>query len=538
MRIQSVPDPTGGLIQILREACATRGDRPWLTTPRESRTPAELWHEALGVAYGLRAAGVRSGDRVAIALGNGVQFLQAWFGTLAVGGTAVAINTGFLADEAAYVLRHCAAKAVVVDAATAPVIAAARASAPGLELVVGADGAAGPAPSADLRLSDLAGGPQLPEHEVHHAMTDEIAGVLYTSGTTGPPKGCMLGHDYHRIAAGAVVRHLNLDDSDVMLCVLPLFHMNAQTSSVTGSLLSGARLVLEDRFSVRRFWDVVRTHGVTEVNYLGIVSAALLKQPASPADRDHRLRVGFGAGMPQALHAEFERRFGFPMIEVFGMTETGLDMAVPLTGERRVGSGTMGPPVPGRSARLVADDGTLAPSGVPGHLQLRGVGLFRGYLDDPVATAEAFDGEWFRTGDVAVCDADGWYRYLDRSKDILRRAGENISSVEVESVLSSHPAVREAAVIGVEEQVVGQEVKAIVVLQPGQAGSAQILDDILRHCSERLAAFKVPLYIQALPELPRTASQKISKAQLRAGHGTAEGSYRREWRPVRTSRPQ
>lgn len=521
---------SGGLVEVLRHACRERGSQPWLTTPRHTRTPDEIWSEAARVAHGLQSEGLRPGDRVALVLGNGVEFLQAWFGVLMAGGTVVSINTGFLADEIGYVLKHCGARFAFVEPATESATRAAAATIDDCALVVSG---ARQVTTDDLTLETWLAGTEIGGDRIHLPVPEETAAVLYTSGTTGPPKGCRLGPDYHRHAAAAVVKHLDLGPADVMLCVLPLFHMNAQTSSVTGSLLSGAKLILEDRFSATRFWSIVHRFGVTEFNYLGIVSAALMKQSQSKTDRDHTLRVGFGAGMPPALHTAFEERFGFPMVEVFGMTETGLDMAVPLDGDRRTGSGTMGLPVPGRQARIMTPEGAPAPEGVPGELQLRGSGLFQGYLNDPPATAAAFQDGWFRTGDLAVRDEDGWYRYVDRLKDLVRRAGENISSAEVESILCAHHGVREAAVIGVAEDVVGQEVKAVLVLQPGYDSTPSLMEDILRHCAERLAAFKVPRYLEIVDTLPRTASQKISKAALRSQpHGTT-ADYERTWKPER-----
>lgn len=520
------------LAQKLAAVAEQRGDATWLVTPREDVTWEGAWLAVRRTAAALRERGVGPGDSVGVFCRNGAEFVQVWFAAQAVGATTVPVNTGFQAAEARYVLDHAGVELLVADATTLEVVRRARAVQPGLPrlrtvvVVDGTDAVEGD----ELDFTDFTDVHPLPHDEVHDAHGGETASVLYTSGTSGPPKGCLLGHDFFDFGARSVASQLELTQDDVMMCVLPLFHMNAQASSVSTSLHVGARLVLEDRFSARGFWPRVREHGVTAFSYLGIISAALAKLPPTPHDRDHRLRVAMGAGMPADLHAAFEERFGVAMLEVFGMTETCIDLATRLVPDRHVGRRSLGTVVPGKEARIVDDEGRPVPDGHPGHLQVRGEGLFQGYLHDPDTTAASFDGDWFRTGDLAVRDTDGWFYYVDRSKDIVRRAGENIGSVEVEAVLSAHPAVQTAAVIGVDDDVVGQEVKAVVVLQDGHEPSDDLLDEVLQHCARNLAAFKVPRYIQALPELPRTESLKIRKADLRRSHATPEGSYERAWR--------
>lgn len=515
---------------LLREAAEEAGHRQWLTTPRETRTFGQFWEEARTVAAALLDRGVRPGQRVGLFAGNGLEFLLGWFGTVLAGGVAVPVNAGFRAAEARYVLDHAEAVAVFVDASTVEVMREIRDQLPQVHTVVGIRTGE---EAGLLSMDDLLRYDPLGVDEVHRPRPDDIASILYTSGTTGHPKGCLLGHEYYRIGANAVADQLQLTDADVMMCVLPLFHMNAQVSSVTTSLTTRARLILEDRFSASRFWSVVRQHSVTEFSYLGVIPAALYKLPPDPADRDNTLRVGFGAGIPADIHAAFEERFGVAMLEVFGMTETGMDLATRLVPDRKVGTRTVGTVVPGKHVRIVDDNGVEVPPGQVGHLQVYGPGLFRGYFKDPEATAQAFDGPWFRTGDLAMRDEDGWYYYVDRQKDIVRRAGENISSVEVEAVLTDHPAVANAAVIGVPDDVVGQEVKALLILQDGYSATPELFEEILQHCAQRLAAFKVPRFLQVLDEFPRTGSQKIQKSELRKRYGTAQASYERTWRPDR-----
>lgn len=521
------------LAQEMRDRARQHGSAIWLTTPREEVSWSQTWDGVRRTATAMRRAGVQPGDRVGIFCRNGVEFVQAWLAAQAIGATTVPVNTGFQTGEARYVLGHAGVRLLVADTDTVDVVRRARDDLARLEVVVVVGGEA----DEELEVGEVAFAAftdvsPLAESAVHEPAAGETASILYTSGTSGPPKGCLLGHDFFDFGARSVADQLELTDADVLLCVLPLFHMNAQASSVATSLRVGARLVLEDRFSARGFWPKVREQRVTAFSYLGIISAALAKLPPSPLDRDHHLRVAMGAGMPADLHADFEERFGVKMLEVFGMTETCIDTATRLVSDRHVGRRSLGTVVPGKQARIVDDEGRPVPDGRTGHLQVRGEGMFQGYLNDPQTTASSFDGDWFRTGDLAMRDADGWFYYVDRFKDIIRRAGENIGSVEVEAVLSGHPAVQSAAVIGVEDDVVGHEVKALVVLQDGYDESPALLDEILRHCATHLASFKVPRFLQVLPEFPRTESLKIRKADLRRSHASREETYERSWRKL------
>ena len=514
------------LTDLLAALEVERGDDTWVVAPDGEHTFASMWEVARRVAHGLRDRGVREGDVVALFLRNGVAFLEGWFGAVTLGAVAVPVNTGFKHDEARYVLEHSDAVVCVVDAATSPIVRALEGSLPNLKHVFDIDH------TGATPFEHLTGSPALEPEEVPRLAAEAPAGILYTSGTTGPPKGCLLGHDYYLEVPRSFASHLELTRDDVLLCVLPLFHMNAQTLSVLGSLTVGARLILEERFKASTFWDTVRTHRVTEINYLGVISSVLYKQPPTPHDRDHDVRVGFGAGIPAEIHEPFEQRFGFPMIEVFGMTETGFDLGVPLRGERRVGSRTIGKPVPGKEARVIAEDGGDASPDEPGDLVIRGPALFKGYYKDPDATREALtDDGWFRTGDLAKRGPDGWYYYVDRRKDLLRRAGENISSVEVETVIKRHPDVYEVAVIGAPDDVVGQEVMAVVVARPEVTPDGELAESIMRSCEERLSSFKVPRYVRFVEGLPRTRSEKIQKHHLRELYGMPDGAFERTWRP-------
>ena len=282
------------------------------------------------------------------------------------------------------------------------------------------------------------------------------------------------------------------------------------------ALLSGSTLVVLDRFHPSTFWRKVRDHRVTWFYCLGVMPKLMLNTPPSPLDRDHFVRRVVCSAIPRTDHAAIEARWGVPWYEAFGMTESGLDIAVELADhDETVGTGCIGTPMPGREVRVVDAQDRPVPAGMPGELVLRGVGLMDGYYRNPSATAGAFRNGWLHTGDVVRCDERGRFHYVSRMKDMIRRSGENIAAAEVEEVIMRHPGVRLAAVLAVEDELRGEEAMAYVV--PGDGVSQedvnpQTLSDF---CADRLARFKVPRYWKLRDDLPRTPSERIRKEALR-----------------------
>jgi crotonobetaine/carnitine-CoA ligase len=295
--------------------------------------------------------------------------------------------------------------------------------------------------------------------------------------------------------------------------------MNHLAITATAAILTANTLVLTDRFSPTRWWGEVSASGATVIHYLGIVAPTLLNQPESPADRAHAVRFGIGAGIEPQLHAAFEARFGFPMIEVWGMTETGrilADCHEPRSTETRA----FGRPFPGLEARVVDAEDREVPRGVDGELVVRHSaeaprhGFFSGYLKNEAATEEAWRGGWFHTGDVVRQDASGMLYFVDRKKNIVRRSGENIAAAEVEAVLQAHPAVAQAAVLPVADELREEEVLACVVPMPGVAAGPALAEALFEHCNARLAYFKAPGWVLFLDSLPTTGTQKVQKTQI------------------------
>ncbi len=479
------------------------------------------WHEAAAEVERLRAAyaaaGYAHGHRVGLLLENRPAFLFHWFALNALGVSVVPINAEMRSAELEYLIGHSEiCLAVSLAGRIADVLAAARQAGRPLA-AMGADhaGAFPAAPGAAPRAGEAIG------------LRSECA-LLYTSGTTGRPKGCMLSNEYF-LRAGEWYAELGdlcevRRDAERIITPLPLNHVNAMAFSTMVVLVAGGCLVQLDRFHPKSWWQSVRDSRATIIHYLGVMPAMLLSAPASEADRGHHVRWAFGAGVDRKNHAVFESRFGFPLVEAWAMTETGAAACVMANHEpRHIGTSCFGRREPFVDIRLVDDEGREVADGTPGELLVRSSGadpkryFFSGYLKDEAATEEAWAGGWFHTGDMVRRDAEGNFYFVDRKKNVIRRSGENISAVEVESVLNQHPAVKTSAVAATPDSVRGDEVLACIVPREeiAETERARIAESIVQHALDQLAYYKAPGYVAFVPELPLTASQKIQRGQLR-----------------------
>jgi acyl-CoA synthetase (AMP-forming)/AMP-acid ligase II len=330
----------------------------------------------------------------------------------------------------------------------------------------------------------------------------------------------LAGAWYSRIGGLCTLR----EGEERLITPLPMVHMNAMAYSTMAMILCGGCIVPLDRFHPVTWWDSVRAAQATIVHYLGVMPAMLMGKPATADDRRHQVRFGFGAGVEQALHAPFEERFGFPLLEAWAMTETGAGAVVIANREpRHVGSACFGRTEPEVEVRIVDETGSDLPAGQQGELLVRAageqprLGFFREYLKEPEATAQAWAGGWFHTGDIVRADTEGYLYFVDRRKNVIRRSGENISAVEVEGVLRQHPLIANVGVAPVPDPVRGDEVMACVV--PAMVVPSdqvrQAAEDLVRHCLQRLAYYKAPGYVAFCAALPLTATQKIQRADLR-----------------------
>ena len=520
------PSTSTTVAAAFNEAARTWGPQPFLcllpeTAARYGVAAGELTYaDAAGRITALRAqyaaAGYGHGHRVGLLLENRPAFFIHWFALNGLGVSVVPINPDLRAAELEYLVSH---SEIVLAVALADRHAAllAAASAMGRALAVMADGGVPPAAvSAALQPSGEPG--ELTE-----------CALLYTSGTTGRPKGCILPNRYFLTAgrwyAGIGGMAALRPGVERMITPLPLVHMNAMAYSAMAMVLTGGCLIPLDRFHPTSWWDNVRDARASVVHYLGVMPAMLMKAPAMPQDTAHQVRFGFGAGVDRSLHAPFEQRFGFPLLEAWAMTETGAGAVVIANHEPRlIGTSCFGREGHGVEIRLVADGGADAAVDEPGELLVRHAGadprfgFFAGYLKDEAATAEAWADGWFHTGDIVRRGAEGQLHFIDRRKNVIRRSGENISAVEVESVLLQHPLVRTAAVAAVPDPVRGDEVLACVVApdvahdEPARRVAAHAL---VQWCLERLAYYKAPGYVAFVDALPLTTSQKVQRGELR-----------------------
>jgi len=458
-------------------------------------------------AAGLRRAGVRPGDRVAVMLPNSAAFVLAWFGLARLGAILLPINTGLTGAEVRYLLEHSQPRLVLAGSRFFEVIRPAWAGP-----LVGVDAHA----PADQFWPDLI---QTPPEELPVVREGDPAVLLYTSGSTGRPKGVLQSHRTYVLTGEAFPWWLGLTSADHLLTPLPLFHINAQAYSTMGAIGVGATLTLLEGFSASRFWAEVQASGATQLNALGALLAILLKQPPEPAEREHALRVIYAApALPPPLHRATEARFGVRLVAGYALSECTFGTITPLDEPFPLGS--MGrprrhpDPAIRSEVRILREDGREAAPGEVGEIVLHGPTVMEGYFRDPVATMDALRDGWLFSGDLALRDADGFYTFVDRKKDVIRRRGENVSSVEVEEVLLLHPNVMEAAVVAVAAELTDEEVKAYVVVRPG---STLTPEEISAWCAGRLAPFKVPSVVELRAALPKTPTGKVAKHLLRAG---------------------
>lgn len=457
--------------------------------------------EALVAQY--RASGLAGGYRVALLLDNRADFFVHWFALNALGVSVVPLNAEGSSADMAHVLGDSGAAMAVSLPERRALLAAA---------------------APDLPVHVVGSPPPRCIEAVLKAGADECA-VIYTSGSTGKPKGCMLSNRYF-LAFGDWYRSIGglcrvEAGCDRLITPLPLTHMNALCSA-TVMVQSGGCIVQLDRFHPRSWWQVVAESRATIVHYLGVMPAMLLQIPPGEFDRRHDLRFGFGAGVHPSHHLAFEQRFGFPLVESWSMTEVGGAAAVVASLEpRHVGTRCFGRPHASMEFRLVDADGRAVPRGQTGELQVRSAGsdpragFFSGYANQPALTEEAWAGGWFHTGDMVREGDDGALHFVDRSKSIVRRSGENIASLEVESVLNQIPGVRAVGVGPVDDELRGEEVMACIELADGVAPSQETAQRIFDAAGERLSYFKVPGYLAFVPALPLTTSQKLQRGELK-----------------------
>ncbi len=485
----------------LVDAATEHADRPAVRLDDATLTYAELHRAAAAVAGGLVARGIAPGDRVGLVLPNVPAYPILFYGALYAGAVVVPMNPLLKAREVEYYLQDS-----------------------GMSLVFGWDGGGDAVPDGAAAVGipsvmvgalgpdDLGGSPL--ESPVARA-DDDTAVILYTSGTTGQPKGAELTHHNLNSNAQTTVSSLvRTGPDDVVMGCLPLFHVFGLTCGLNAAVIAGACLTLIPRFDAGKALEVVARDRVTVFEGVPTMYAGMLHHPdADGADMSSlRTCITGGSAMPVEILNSFEKRFGCEIFEGYGLSETAPVASFNQPGHERK-PGTIGFPVPGCEMRLVDDDGDDVEDGDPGEIAIRGENVMKGYWGRPGATAEAIPDGWFRSGDIATRDDDGYYTIVDRKKDLIIRGGYNVYPREIEEVLYEHPAVAEAAVVGISHDALGEDVGAAVAFKQGASASVEELQAFVK---ERVAAYKYPREIWIVDELPKGPTGKILRREVRA----------------------
>jgi crotonobetaine/carnitine-CoA ligase len=476
------------LAQLLAVRARDFPRRDLLRMPGRTLTYQEFDVEVNRLANGLLAAGVERGEMVGVMLPNCPEFALLWLALVRIGAVEAPVNTAFRAAGLGHALDLSGCRLLVIDDAYLPFLAEVRSGLTRLERVV-----------ARSELAGLRGAATDPHAAVHE---EDVAQLFFTSGTTGRSKACLFDHRYAVRQAQLFARHWRIRPEDVLFNPFPLFHIDASVLTLAPAIAAGCTAALAERFSASRFWDQVREFEATHFDFMGATLTMLWKHPERPDDADNPARLGWGVPMPD-FAAGFEERFGVRLVEGYGMTDCGLPVSQPFDEPRRAGScGRVTEPY---QVRVASDGEILVRSTEPGLLTL-------GYLGLPEATAEAFRDGWFHTGDLGRLDADGWLYFLGRQKDAIRRRGENISTFEIEEVVEAHPAVLHAAAFGVPSDLMEEEVKVCLVVRQGMGLTPP---ELIAWCEGRMAAHMVPRYLEFLPSLPLTPTEKVEKYRLR-----------------------
>jgi carnitine-CoA ligase len=496
------------------------GAKPLVQTGERSWSFGEAPGLAARAAGRLHAAGMRQGDRIALVCENRPEFIELFLGCAWLGASLVPINTASRGLQLRHILENSGARLLVIEAALLGALEHVDIATLPLEAIWFIDRPSGDVPTLALArpLPPLA--EAVPAQPTRPG--DTLA-ILYTSGTTGPSKGVCCPQAQFFWWGVNTSHLLGIGADDILCTTLPLFHTNA-LNTFFQALITGATAVFESRFSASAFWTTLAERRATVTYLLGAMVPILLSREARPEERAHRARIALAPGVPGHFHAEFARRTGIALLDGYGSTETNFVIGAPIADQK---PGTMGRLFEGFAARVVDAEDNEVPDGAPGELMLRAEAPFAfatGYFGTPDKTVEAWRNLWFHTGDRVIREPDGYFRFVDRLKDAIRRRGENISSFEVEQVLLSHPDIATAAAYPVRSELAEDEVMAAIVRQPGSA-----LDEVavVRFCETRMPYFAVPRFLEFVDTLPATENGKIQKYKLRE-RGISDRTWDRE----------
>jgi crotonobetaine/carnitine-CoA ligase len=504
--------------KIFEDKAAANAGRVAVTTAHEQITYDQLDARVNSVGHALASMGIKKNDKVCVMLPNIPEFLYTWWGNAKLGGVTVPLNTALKGESLRYIVDHSDAETIVLSQRFVPVLAEIRQQLPHLKRMIvlrEGDLQASQMPAGAIDFHDLLSAPATsPMRDVG---SEDIDSIMYTSGTTGLPKGVV--HRHSRCYGGFILPMMTgYTEADRIYNALPLFHIGGQ-NMVWMALVCDTQVALAERFSASRFWDDVRQHGATFTLFLGAMIPILMKQPQRANDADNPLRVALSAAAPKNIWHAFEQRFHTKIVELYSQTEGGFLINTDAQAEGKVGA--MGKAGAGYEMKIVGpNDQALAPGAV-GELIYRpkGHSTLTEYYKDPEATAEKTRGGWIRSGDLAYQDADGYFYFVDRKSDFMRRRGENISSFEVETIVNRHPDVLESAAYAVPSELGEDDVMVAIVPQPGKQIDPTAF---MGHCEATMAYFMIPRYLRVMDALPKTGTERTMKYQLKTEGITAD----------------
>jgi carnitine-CoA ligase len=520
---------------IIEEKAKTLKDRVFLFFNDQKITYEEMDIVSNRFARGLAELGLEKGDKVVMMMQNHPDFLYAWFGLAKLGAVEVPINIAHKGEALSYIINNSDSKILFIDGPLLDRLQLIKDDLKNLKAIISRG-------EFDRSIASSLPVPVISIEQFLTCSPDPVdtrvemkdpAGILYTSGTTGLSKGVVLSHGSFVQLARLIVHFRQLGPDDVLYTFMPLFHGNAQMLSVMNALVADAQLVLRDRFSASSFWDEIRSYGATQFNYLGAVMTILSKQPPRDDDADNPVKICIGAACPPDVMKVMEERFKIVCLEGYGLTEAGIFMHWTVDDRK---PGTCGKVVEEYyEAKLMNDDDNEVPVGQMGEIVVRPKIPFlmmSEYYKMPEKTVESFRNLWFHTGDYGRQDEEGYFYFMDRKKDALRRRGENISSFEVEKVINSHTSVLESAVFAIPSELGEDDVAVAVVLKPGQDLAPE---ELLAYCIDRMAYFAVPRYLEFVPELPKTPTGRVEKYRMREA-GVTERTWDREKAGIKVNR--
>ncbi|RJP71092.1 MAG: ATP-dependent acyl-CoA ligase [Candidatus Abyssobacteria bacterium SURF_17] len=502
---------------LIEHQAKTLGDKPYILYEDKKISFAEYDRATCRAVNGLAAQGARPGDGVAILMTNCPEYLYIFYGMPRGGFYSVPVNVALKREGLRYILTNSDVKYLIIDDALFDKFTELGPPVGSIEKVFVRRTSNAPLPAGTLDLSVLFDAPS--ERPSHNPAPDAITYLMYTSGTTGFPKGVVNRNHSGNVQQFLALANVLVQSDDVLYTALPLFHANALILTAGFSMCAGVPFALEKRFSASRFWDSMRRYGVTQFNALGAMIPILMKQPEKPNDADNPVRVVNSAACPANLWEAFEKRFGVKIWEAYGAVDGG-GVLIFNFGNAPVGS--VGKPMPHIEWKLADDDGNEVPLGQVGELvtkvldkKTRSVE----YYKNPDATASKVRGDWIHSGDLFYADAEGNLYFVDRKTDSMRRRGENISSFEVENIIEKHPAVAECAAFGVPSELGEDDV--MVWVKPKE-GAELDLKDLMRHCAANMAYFMVPRYVDVVDEIPRTGTLRVQKGDMKKRGVTAK----------------